>query len=188
MKQIICAILIHFVLCSFISAYEAPKASVFGSMGLSVFDDKRDSNDKLTNLEFGFGVAFRTSSHVGFRADVNYFSDSRDHVAYPYDIKLWDFGGDFIYYFTDTNHQPYAFAGARLLNYHQVSDAPSLPGVYEITVNSFGLDFGGGIESFISRSISIRPEFRFVYDADLDEHNDAHSNMLSLTGAIAYHW
>ena len=188
MKLIFCATLIYFVSCSFLSAYEGPKASVFGSMGLSVFDDTRASNDKLTNVEFGFGVAFRTSSHVGFRADVNYFSDSRDQVAYPYDIRLWAFGGDFICYFTDTRHQPYTFGGARILNYHQVSDAPSLPGVFETTVNSLGIDFGVGIQSFITPSFSLRPEFRFIYDTDLDEHNNAHSNMLSLTGAVAYHW
>jgi hypothetical protein len=188
MKQIICAILIHFVLCSFISAYEGPKSQVFGAIGLSLLDDARDFNDNLNNASFGFGIAYRKLAHVGFRGDLNYFSDSRDRVAYPYDIHLWDFGADIIYYFSDSRHQPYTFGGARILNYHQVSDAPSLSGVFETAVNSLGIDFGVGIQSFITRSISIRPEFRFVYDTDLDEHNNAHSNMFSLTGAVAYHW
>lgn len=188
MKAVLGAILIYLVFCSFLPGYDGQKGQVFGTIGLSVLNDARHFTENLTNVSFGFGIAFRKSSHLGFRGDINYFSDSRDHIAYPYDISLWDFGGDLIYYFADSNSQPYTFGGLRVLNYHQVSDAPSLPGEFETSVNSLGIDFGIGIQSFLSSNISIRPEFRFVYDMDLDEHNDAHSYFLNFTAAIAYHW
>lgn len=189
MKAIFGTILISLACCFFLAANDGRKVQLFGAFGVSVLDDARHFTEKLNDVgSFGFGIAFRESSHLGFRSDINHLSVNRDHIAYPYDINVWDFGGDFIYYFTDTNHQPYTFGGLRLLTYHQVSDAPSLPGEAEIRVNSLGLDFGLGIQSFVSQSISFRPEFRFVYDTDLDEHNGAHSFIFDFTVAVAYHW
>ncbi|HEY7162373.1 MAG TPA: outer membrane beta-barrel protein [Acidobacteriota bacterium] len=181
-------LLVYFLFCSFLFSYDGQKGQIFGSIGYSIFDNARDANPNLTNANFGFGLGFRKSAHVGFRGDVNYFGDSRDHIAYPYDINLWDYGGDFIYYFNDSRQQPYVFGGARVLNYHEISDAPSLPGVGEINVNSLGLDFGVGVHGYLSHNISIRPEFRIVYDADLDEHNDVHSYLFNFSAAVAYHW
>jgi hypothetical protein len=184
--KILFVILVYLLSGSFLFSYDGQKGQIFGSIGYSIFNNVRDSN--LRNVNFGFGIGFRKSIHVGFRGDVNYFSDSRDHVAYPYDIDLWDFGGDVIYYFSDTKQQPYAFGGARVLNYHEISDAPSLPGLYEINVNTLGLDFGVGVHSYLWHNISLRPEFRIVYDASLDEHNDGHSLLFNFSAAVAYHW
>lgn len=187
-RALFSAIFICIASCSFLSAYDGPKGQVFGGISVSILDDAHDANPDLHNVSYGFGVGFRKSEHVGFRGDVNYFSDSKDHVAYPYDISLWDFGGDFMYYFNESSHQPYVFGGARILNYHQTSGSPGIPALVGATTNSLGIDFGIGIQSFMSRSISFRPEFRFVYDSNLDEHNAAHSHMLNFTAAVAYHW
>jgi hypothetical protein len=76
------------------------------------------------------------------------------------------FLGDVLYHFTDGHAQPYFLASIG------VATSPS--------ANLAG-GLGGGLKFFVSRSVSLRPEFRIA-----DTHNAAISTRGSL--AVGFHW
>jgi hypothetical protein len=188
MRKLLLTIAILMTTFSAMASDHNPRGQVFGSIGLSLFNNARSFTENYTEASLGFGVGLRPTSHFGFRGDVNYLTVDNHAFAYPHDSELWDYGGDLMYFFSSSSTQPYVFAGARAIHYHEISGAPSFPGVFEQTINSFGIDFGGGLQHFASHKISFRPEFRVLYDTDLDEHNEQHSYILNFTLSMGYNW
>jgi hypothetical protein len=164
------------------------KAELFSGGSVSVFNEPEGLEPPYSVGSFDFGVGGRLHKRFGAEFLGRRIHLDNNKVSYPFESTVWLFGGNLLYHFSDSKVQPYIFGGGAFLDYHRTSGAPSLPGEFITDENSFAFNFGGGARAFLSRNIALRPQVSFLYDTNLNEHNDRHGYLLSFSAALAFVW
>ena len=159
------------------SAQDIHRFEVFGSIGLSSYADLFGPSSTTANFGGGFGVRPFSAKHkVAHRLGLELEVDTESQKTFTGGIfsqaqqtgnrQQTLFLGNVLYHFTDGRAQPYILAS------FGVANSPS---------TNFAAGLAGGVKIFVSKNVSLRPEFRAEGTRDA-----AFSARLSM--AVGYHW
>lgn len=159
------------------AAQDIHRFEIFGSLGLSAYADLFGPTSTAPNFGAGFGVRPFSATHkVAHRLGLEFEVDTESQKQFTGGVlspaqpsgnrQQTLFLGDVLYHFTDGRAQPYALVS------FGVASAPS---------GNFAAGLAGGVKIFVSRNVSLRPEFRFAGTRDA-----AISTRGSM--AVGYHW
>ena len=165
-----------------------PKYEVFGSAGYGATYDDEGGIGRGLDLGAGFGV--RAIGKLGFEGSVNRISHLRD---FAFSGVRFEGTGVFacanaLYHFSDSKAQPYVIGGIGLLHHEDRSSGlgPARP---PLSASGFAYNFGAGVKVFVSKHVSVRPDFRvFIGDLRQSAGTEPPFSLLRGSVGIGYHW
>jgi hypothetical protein len=170
MRKLTLLLLITFSCASAVSAQEAYRGEIFGSIGVVRFDrfELSTSSNLGTSVIFGGGAGLRPFSkaswwhRLGLEGEVNTFDAGTRGTN-----MLTTLTGNGVLHFSTGKVQPYVLLG---FGRSFQSGGSAATG-----------DLGGGVKIFTNKHFSFRPEFRLFGTEELDA-------FIRGSVALSYHW
>ena len=164
------------------------KYEVFGSAGYGATYDDEGGIGRGLDIGAGFGV--RPIGRLGFEGSVNRISHLRE---FAFNGVRFEGTGVFasanaLYHFSDSKAQPYVIGGIGVLHHEDRSSGlgPARP---PRSGSGFSYNFGAGLKLFVSKRVSVRPEFRvFIGDLGKSAGTEPPFSLLRGSVGIGYHW
>jgi Outer membrane protein beta-barrel domain len=161
---------------------------VFGTVGYGGTWDDEGGVGKGLDVGGGFGV--RAIHKIGFEGSVNRIRHLREFSSSPvrFEGTAVFATANAVYHFSESQVQPYVIGGIGML-WHEDRSSGLLPSRPPIDASGFAKNFGGGIKVFLSKHVSIRPEFR-IFIGDLGGIGGVEPPFSVMRGSvgIGYHW
>jgi len=170
------------------------QTEVFGSVGMSRLMD--DDGKLADGANFGGGIGFRPFSRLGFEFEVNGMHYKKrpwyGGLGFVERTPIY-FTGNIVYHFSTERHQPYVLAGVGILRYDSTTVWQGVPGgpveIWEGTDIGPAFSFGVGFKAFLTKKLSLRPEFRLVECWELDVLlAEPPVSLFRASIALGYHW
>ena len=184
---ILIAIFLVLPATAFAQDYRA-KYEVFGSAGYGVTYD--DEGGVGGGLDIGAGFGVRATRKLGFEGSVNRISHLREFAVsgVRFDGTSVFACANALYHFSDSKVQPYVIGGIGVLHHQDRSSGFGLSGS-PLSASGFAYNFGAGVKVFLSKHVSLRPEFR-VFIGDLGKGGGTEPPVSAARGAVGlgYHW
>ena len=155
------------------------KTEVFGIVGGAAIHD--DETYLGSGLNLGGGVGFRLSRRFGLNVEAYYNNSSRNFPDARLESNATTLAADLHIYFPIRKVEPYVLVGTGLTRFHQSGNF--IDADFESTDSGYTLQWGGGARIFVTRQLSVGPEFKWVSSSGI-----SFANQLRGTVSIGYHW
>jgi hypothetical protein len=165
-----------------------PRWEVFGTIGAATTLDDEGGRGKGVDLGGGFGV--RATRRIGLEVAINRIHHKRE---FSFSGVLFEGTGTFmtgnvIYYFSDSRAQPYVTGGAGFIRHEDRSRIGPGPAPPAIAANGFACNVGVGVKAFITRHVSLRPEFRVFGGYPRNGGVEPPFGVFRGSISLGYHW
>ncbi len=197
-------LLFTFIMPVFVFAQDIDyKGEIYGNVGYGrLFDDETNLG---TGLVVGGGIGYRFNRRWAVTFDVSRIGHQRETESYIFEGYALLVGGGLQYHFRpESKAQPYIRLGLSFAHYDGATIGkpflpppgfPPVPGFVENgTQNFLGPDIGVGVKIFVTKKISIRPEYSFAIHGGFHAY-DPPRDILEpglwaprFTVGIGYHW
>jgi hypothetical protein len=163
-----------------------PKYSVFGQVGAArIYDDEGSIG---TGFYGGGGMGFRFHRRLGAEFELFRFKHERSVAGGL--LRFAGTGnfymGNALLYFSDRRVQPYVVGGIGALDYINRSNLASTP---ETRSTRLAGNAGFGIQGFLSRRASLRPEVRLTWGGTRRAAGiEPPISALRFSIGLGYHW
>lgn len=186
MKAIIVFALLSLAPVAFAQDYSS-RGEIFGSIGGGKASD--DEGSIGSGFDFGGGIGYRVTPRFGIEGQVNRFAYKRELSAgRRFEGSAIFTTANLVYHFATGRAQPYVFGGVGFVHHENRSQLDLATFVGDRQADALAGNFGAGAKIFLSKHISVRPEFRvFVGDAKGSGVEPPFSVVRGSVG-ISYHW
>lgn len=142
-------------------------------------------NDPNGGWMLGGGIVFRPYPKAGFEINIRHLKTALER-HYDQDFRSFEQYGQMVtasvhYYFSQQRYQPYVSLGGGYAGSHAKGSYRSgeYEGSYEFDESSFVIEAGSGLDIFLTRQFSIRPDARMLV-----------GSASSIQGSVnlSYHW
>lgn len=163
------------------------RAEVFGSIGGGKVYDDEGSLGK--GLDIGGGIGFRLTSKLHIEGQVNGIDYERNFAS---GVR---FAGTAIfttanlrYHFSTAKVQPFIVGGVGFVHHENRSRFLEDNFPTKRTTNGLATNFGGGVEIFLNKKFSIKPEFRIFLGDTAGSGVEPPFTVGRGSVAFSYHW
>jgi hypothetical protein len=161
---------------------------VFGTLGYGGTWD--DEGGVGRGLDIGGGLGVRATRKLGFEGSINRIRHLRKFSTSPvrFEGTAVFASANALYHFSESSTQPYVIGGVGAL-WHEDRSSGLGPVRPPLDASGFAYNFGGGVKFFLSKHVSLRPEFR-IFIGDLGVNGGVEPPFSLMRGSIgvSYHW
>lgn len=167
------------------AAAQAPnaRAEAFAGGGLCRMGGDEGSLGRGTCLVAGLG--FRIAGNASVEVDLLRAHHERDIAGGPLEGSATGVFGNLVYHFGRGRARLFTMASVGVLDSNTTHTFPSATGVNVISSDATDFAWGGGagVEAFVDRRFSFRPQFRMIFSETTGV-----MGLFSATVAVGYHW
>jgi hypothetical protein len=177
---LVCAALPAFAQSDYDYTLYGAKQQFFGTIATATGYDYGNSP-----FLYGGGYLYRTYPYLGFEFSVRHSNSSDNYSDYDYtenrQTTVNYFTASMHYYFSQTRVQPYLLLGGGFV--FRKGNFEYRYGVevekYQFHDNGLAIEIGGGLDIYLTRNLSVRPDARL----EIGPFGSAHGAI-----SVGYHW